>query len=192
MASWIPVVVAVGSAVVAGWFAAMTKRSEIRSQRLIELERRTAATKGEIFEPLIEALGQWWEKIGSEEELLPEWFEENVMPSFKRFMTWVQIYGSDETVWVVHRYMQAIYADAPVNVTMRLLAELVLALRHELGQPDSKATALDIMGFRINDIYEDGIGLAWTRLPERELYKHEGWTPPWGDRFRYGKPVASR
>ncbi len=105
MSTWIPVIVAVLSAILAGLFALRTKRSELRAQRLIEIERRTAASKGEIFEPLVRSLGEMWQQIGElgeGEELPPDWFEQKVMPVWKEFMTWVQIYGSDETVWLVH------------------------------------------------------------------------------------------
>jgi hypothetical protein len=123
------------------------------------------------------------------EEVTPEWYEEHVMPTWKEFMKWVQIYGSDEAVWLVHRYMQAVYADAPVEITMRLMAEVTLAARRELANPETKVTVLDILGFRLYDIYSEGKGVAWADLSERDLYKNAGWVPPWGDRFRYGKPV---
>jgi hypothetical protein len=96
---------------------------------------------------------------------------------------------SRRTVWAYHRYIQGIYADAPVDITMRHLADLVLALRRELGHPGSKVTALDLMGFRINDIYQNGVGLPWTRFSLQDLYSAAAWTPPWGDRFKYGKPL---
>jgi hypothetical protein len=191
MTTWIPVVVAVLSALLAGLFALLANRSQHRSQRLIELERQSAATKAEVFQPLVEKIGQMWEMV-SQDKMTPEWFEKNLMPRFTKFMTWAPVYGSDDTVWAYHKYMQAIYNDAPVNVTMRLLAEFVLALRRELGHPGSKITPVDLMGFRINDIYQDGVAVSWARLPEYELYKQEGWTPPWGDRFKYGAPRSKR
>lgn len=187
MATWIPVLVATLSALLAGWFAIATKRSELRSQRIMELERQSAATKADVFQPLAEGIGVMWEQT-SKGTATPEWFERNVMPRFNKFIIWAPIYGADETVWAYHRYIQAIFDDAPVNITMRHLAELVLALRRELGHPGSKVTALDLMGFRITDIYANGVGLSWTRLPLEKLYQEEGWTPPWGDRFKYGKP----
>jgi hypothetical protein len=188
MATSIPLVVAIVSAGLAGWFALMTKRSEFRSQRLIELERQSAATKAEVFQPLVEGIGEMWERTSKGTATL-EWFENKLMPRFTTFMTWAPIYGADETVWAYHRYAQGIYDDCPTNITMRHLAELVLALRRELGHPNSKVTALDLMGFRIDDIYKDGVGLNWTRLPQNQLYEEEGWTPPWGDRFKTGKPL---
>jgi hypothetical protein len=144
--------------------------------------------KSEAFEPLVAAITKIWDQT-SEGDVTPEWFEKEVMPKFRAYMTWVNVYGSDDAVWVVHRYMQAVYADAPVNVTIRLLAEVVLSLRRELGNPETKVNALDIMGQRINDIYSEGVAVEWARLSEPELYKHEGWKPPWGKRFRYGVPL---
>lgn len=187
MATWIPVVVAVVSALLAGWFAARTKRSELRSQRLLELERQSAATKAEVFQPVVEVIGEMWQRT-SQGEVSQDWFEEHMLPRFANFMTWAPIYGADETVWAYHRYQQGVYADAPILVSLRHLLDLVLALRRELGHPDTKVNAIDLMGFRVTDIYENGVGQPWARLPLNKLYEAEQWTPPWGDRFKYGKP----
>lgn len=187
MATWIPVVVAVLSALLAGWFASRTKRSELRSQRLLELERQSAATKAEVFQPVVEVIGEMWDRT-SKGDVPQAWFEEEMLPRFSNFMTWAPIYGADETIWAYHRYQQGVYADAPINISLRHLLDLVLALRRELGHPDTKVNALDLMGFRVNDIYESGVGQAWSRLPLTKLYEAESWTPPWGDRFKYGKP----
>jgi hypothetical protein len=187
MAAWIPVVVAVVSALIAGWFAARTKRSEHRYQRLLELERQSAATKTDVFQPLVEGIGEMWERT-SKGNLTPDWFEQHLLPRFASFMTWAPIYGADDTIWAYHRYQQGVYADAPINVSMRHMLDLVLALRRELGHPDTKVNALDLMGFRVTDIYEGGVGQPWARLPLKELYETENWTPPWGDRFKYGRP----
>jgi hypothetical protein len=184
MASWIPVVVAVLSALLAGYFARQTKGAEIQAQRILELEKRIAASRADVFEPMVEAVGKFWERTAKTSGNLPDsWTEKNLLPAFSRFGHWVQIYGSDETVWLYHRFMQAIFADAPSTVIMRLLADLILAARKELGNPDSALNAVDIMGIRINDIYVNGVPMAWASLPESELYENEAWTPPWGDRF---------
>jgi hypothetical protein len=189
VASWIPVIVAAISAAVAGWFAIRAKRWEARSLRLIELERRAAVSKEQVFHPLIDGIGDMWAR-SVKDEATPEWFEENVLPRFIEFMKWGGIYASDDLVWTMHRYMQAIFHDAPPNVVMRLLTELTISLRRELGNPDTKVTALDLTSFRINDIYgAEGLGAAWARLPEPKVYEAEGWTPPWGKRFRYGRPL---
>lgn len=174
----------------AGWFAIRTKQSELRSQRLLELERQGAATRAEVFQPLVEGIGDMWDQI-SKGTMTPEWYEMNLQPQLKKFMVWAPVYGADDTVWTFHRCVQSIHGGAPNLVTMRLLVELVLALRRELAHPASKVTALDVMGFRVSDIYEGGVAVPWVSLPERELYAHEGWTPPWGDRFKEGKPLQT-
>jgi hypothetical protein len=187
VAAWIPVLVAVVSALLAGWFARSTKRSELRSQRLLELERQSAATKAEVFQPVVEVIGEMWERT-SKGDIPQTWFEETMLPRFASFMTWAPIYGADETIWAFHRYQQGVYADAPTFVSLRHLLELVLALRRELGHPDTKVNALDLMGFRVKDIYENGAGQPWARLPLNKFYESEQWTPPWGDRFKLGNP----
>lgn len=180
MSRWIPVVVAVVSALISGYFAQRSRAAELQGQRIVDLEKRLAAAKGEVFEPLIEAIGRLWDRIAKGDDVPPQWFE----TAFSRFGHWVQVYGDDESVRAYHRYMQAIYANAPVTVTMRVLGELILVARRELGRPDTSIDAADIMGIRITDLYEDGVPVAWARLPLDEVFASEGWVPPWGDRFK--------
>lgn len=182
MATWIPVVVAILSALLSGYFAQRARAAEFQAQRLIELERRLAVAKGEVFEPLIEALGSLWDQ-SAKGAVSQKWAQQHVLPALTRFGQWVQVYGADESVRAYHRFMQAIYAGAPANVMVRLLAELILMARRELGHPDTTLDAVDVMGIRINDIYAQGTAPAWARLPLAELYKSERWAPPWGSRF---------
>jgi hypothetical protein len=42
---------------VAGYFAKQSRSAEFQAQRILDLERRLAASKGDVFEPLIEAMG---------------------------------------------------------------------------------------------------------------------------------------
>jgi hypothetical protein len=182
------VIVAVASALLAGLFAYRTKRSELRAQAQLETERRIASSRGETFWPLIERIGDFWDKLGKGEDVASqeEWVERELQPTFLKFLRWVQIYGSDEAVWAAHRLMQAIYHDAPANVVSRLLSDIVLAARRDLAHPDTKATSQDIMGLRVSDLYEH----KWASLTLERLYEEERWTPPWGTRFKYGKPVS--
>ena len=148
MTTWIPVIVAVTSALLAGWFA-MRAREVGASGAALTRNRapRREFEESEAFEPLVAAIAEFWERAGKD-EASPEWIEEHLMPRFQEYMRWVAIYGSDDAVWTVHRYMQAIHADAPSGITMRLLAELTLSLRRELGQPETKVTALDVYGLQ--------------------------------------------
>lgn len=185
MTEWTPLWVALIPAALAGFFAYRTKRSEIRAQSRIEAERRIAASRGETFEPLVERIGEMWDLIGKGEELSEEWMEKEFNPTVLTFLRWVQIYGSDEAVWSAHRLMLAIYHDPPPNVLIRLLADVVLAARRDLANPETKVTFLDIMGLRITDIYEH----PWATQSLEELFRAEKWIPPWGTRFKYGKPL---
>ncbi len=115
MATWIPVLAACVPALIAGYYANRARTAELEAQRLLELERRVAASKGKVFEELVEAITLFWNEVPKRggEPIPPEWFEEHVLPHLKSFTDWVQIYGTDDSVRLYHRYMQATYADAP-------------------------------------------------------------------------------
>ena len=168
------------SAGLAGLFALSTKLSELRAQRRLESERRIAVSRSETFEPLIEKIGEMWDQI-SAGDLSPEWMKQTFQPTLMRFTSWVQIYGSDQAVWAAHRLMQSIYHEAPPNVLSRLLADLILAARKDLAHPETRVEALDVIGMRITDIYEQS---TWGTTSLQRLIATEGWTPPWGDRFK--------
>jgi hypothetical protein len=113
LATWVPLIVAVLSALLAGYFTNRSRSAEFQAQRILDLERRLAASKGEIFQPFIEAIGRFWERIAQDGDVPPNWAEKNVLPHFQRFGHWVQVYGSDDSARLYHRYMQAIFHDAP-------------------------------------------------------------------------------
>jgi hypothetical protein len=173
IASWIPFIGAVIAAVVAGRYALRAKTAEFQANRVLELERRLAASKADVFEPMVEALGRVFELTAQGKSADEDAFEEAAGPQFRRFVHWVQVYGADETVLTVHKMMQAFYSSPPSEVVLRLMGELLVAARRELGHPDTKIDALDLMGIRINEL---------------------SWEPPWGHRFSpaSGVGVAKR
>jgi hypothetical protein len=75
--------------------------------------------------------------------------------------------------------MQAAFNHAPMLVTSRLYAELILASRRDIGYPDTNVTALHIMGMRVTDMYSEAQYRRAMRLPFEELCREQGWTPPW-------------
>ena len=85
--------------------------------------------------------------------------------------------------------MQGMYHESPPNVLSRHLADFVIAARKDLAHPDTRVAALDIMGLRVNDIYEHQI---WRTGSLEQVYAAEGWRPTWGARFEYGKPRPLR
>jgi hypothetical protein len=185
---WIPVWVALIPTVLAGLFAYRTKRSEIRAQSRIEAERRIAVSRGETFEPLIERIGEMLDKISRGEDVSQAWTDEEFTPTLLKFLRWVQIYGSDEAVWSAHRLMQGINNKPPSNVLPLLLADIILAARRDLANPETRVTLLDVLGLRITDIYEH----PWAAQSLEELCRSENWVPPWGMRFKHGKPLRWR
>lgn len=126
MTSWIPVVVAlvsalgaIAAAVVAGRSAARTKRAEIDAARLVELEKRLATTRAEAFEPFVVAVGRFFDGVG--QGLPPQELAEILGQPLRAFMNSVQIYGADDTLRAAMHLMQAMYHDAPPLVQSRLL-----------------------------------------------------------------------
>lgn len=188
MAVWIPVVVAALSALLAGIFALTTKRSELRAQRRLEAESRIATSRSELYQPVIDKIGEMWDRTAAGEEI-EGWVEREFRPPFMRLLNWIQIYGSDEAVWAAHRLMQGMYYESPPNVLSRHLADFVIAARKDLATPDTRVSPLDVMGLRVNDIYEHPV---WGLGSLAAVYASEGWSPPWGDRFKYGKPHQPR
>jgi hypothetical protein len=192
VATWIPFIGAVLAAVLAGRYALRAKTAEFQANRILELERRLAASKAEVFEPMVEALMQMFELTAQGKASDEAAFEEVAGPAFRKFVHWVQVYGSDETVRVVHKMMQALYSAPPPEIVLHFVAELIVAARRELGHPDTQIDAVDVMGIRINDLYSgDGSLYTHLALPEAELFKKLGWSPPWGDRFESAPEAAS-
>jgi hypothetical protein len=175
------------AAIVAGRYALRAKAAEFQAARVLELERRLATSKAEVLEPMVEAVGRMFELVTQGKAGDQDAFEEVTGPAFRKSLHWVQIYGADETVLTVHKMMQSFYANPPPEIALRLVGELLIAARRELGQPDTKLDALDLMGIRINDLYSgDPRLMRCLRIPEKELYAEVGWHPPWAERLTAG------
>lgn len=182
MGSGIPVIVAVlsaagaiAAAALAARSASRTKTAEIEAARVLQPERRRA----EIFESLVEALFSVWELTAAGKAGDAKAFEKTSGAAIRRFMHWVQIYGSDEAVTACLQFMQAIYHAPPPNVLMRLLADLVVVARRELGWPDTQIGPLEVMGMRITDVYTDAEIYADLTEPVARVFRRHNWIPPW-------------
>jgi hypothetical protein len=194
MDTWIPVLVALVSAagaataaVVAGRFASRTKTAELAAARILDLERRQSESRAEVYAPLIEALFRLWEIMKDGADADPERFEREVLVDVRRFNHWVQIYGSDEAVRMSLRFMQALFHDPPTQVVIRMIGDLILTARRELGYPDTSIGPVEILGMRINDIYEDEVVLRALTDPFDVVAARLGWVPPW----THGAPAES-
>lgn len=179
MREWIPVIVSVVAASGAITAAVASSRAAARSSRIMELERRLSESRAQVFEPMVEALLRIWDLTASGRSGDEKAYEEAAGQDLRRFVHWVQIYGSDDSVMVAHRFMQALYHDPPPNVVMRLIGELVLVARRELGYADTEITPIELLGMRITDVYTDANIRADLTLPLDEVFTRHSWTPPW-------------
>lgn len=174
IAAGIPAAGAIIAAGLAARSAARTKAAELRATRTLTSEHRRA----EVFEGLAEAIEEVWQLI-SRDKVNTKDFEKGPMPAIRRFMHWVQIYGSDESVQAASQYMQAIYHGVPPIISMRQMSELIIVTRRELGLEGTGLRPIDVMSFWINDVYDDPQVLADVTDPIEQVYARHGWVPPW-------------
>jgi hypothetical protein len=172
-------VIAAASAVVAAAIAALaavrTNNTTIASQRVIELEKRLATSRLDVFKPMLETMAQMLEP--SPDPQVQTERQADMLSALKSFATWVQIYGSDESVRVFHHFMHAAYHTAPPEVFIRLYGQFVLAARRDLGDSNTEVDLVDLLGIRLKDIYA---GYAdRLRLSDEDYYRNVEWTPPW-------------
>jgi len=164
----------VAAAIVASRSAARSKAAELQATRTLAPEHRRA----EVFEGLAEAIEEVWQIVRSG-KASPGRFEKGPLVAIRRFMHWVQIYGSDEAVRASNRYMQAIYHDVPPIISMRLMGELLVVARRELGLPDTGIEPVDVLAFWVTDVYDDAQAHADLTEPIERVYARYNWTPPW-------------
>lgn len=176
---WATVVVAVLTIVVnvalALWSARsarISQATQTESQRLLAIEDRTADKKLETYMPFLKTLGDMLtpnrNKQASKEM-------ENVLLDFQ---TAVIVWGSDQVIEAFARYRILASHNPPALITMRLVADLQLAMRRDLAWPDTKVELGLIIGMRINDLDEHSEILHAMKMPLEELYEQEGWKPP--------------
>jgi hypothetical protein len=182
---WLGVTIAVISAlgailgaIISGRYANMSKTAELGAARVLELEKRLASSREDIYRPMVELLREMFDSARSKKQVGGP----KDIQTLSRFTSWIQIYGSDEVLLAYHKLMQAAFKSAPPIILMRYVAELTLELRRDLGAPQTELRLTDLMGLRLNDIYD----AQWRKAfdtPEKELLDQENWRPPWGNRF---------
>ena len=57
----------------------------------------------------------------------------------------------------------------------------MLALRHDLDGGQSNVSGVELLGMRVNDLYEQPEFLAALTKPFDEVCAQEGWVPPWAE-----------
>lgn len=164
----IPAIAAIIAAAIASRSARKTKRAETEAQRTRELESRNAEKKYEVYEPMINLLRDTLaQKQIDQDELIAK---------LQHFSTWVTIYGSDEAVETFHNFMQASYSDAPAAILLRLYGDFMIAIRKDIGYPDTDVSRQHLLGMRITDIYKsyDIINQSFEEICDRL-----NWKAPW-------------
>jgi hypothetical protein len=158
------------SAVWATYSARKAKASEAEAARLRNLEERNASRKFETYEPMIQLLRDMF----VDSDVMDE---ETTLEKLHNFAAWNAIYGSDAAVLAFRNLMAAAFTSPPPQIYLRLYAEFILAIRSDLGHPNSAITADDVLGSRITDFYSgDGMGRGQTL---DQLAAGLGYPIPW-------------
>jgi len=167
----IPAILSLLGAGFAGRFAFRAKQAELEAARLRDLEQRVAEKKAELYDPVITLLGDL---------LTPERSDKakkrmgDVMADFQPLVT---LWGSDEVNEAFFRFRASASADPPPKVTMRLVADFLLAVRRDVAWPDSEIDGLHTVGSRINDLHKDIETVMALTKPLDEVFEMTGWHP---------------
>ena len=184
---WIPTVVAAaisaGAAIYAAWAAIKAKASEVEATRLRELEQRLSERKMEIYGRIMAALGNL---LTPEEarRLAPKAPKnkpggDSLDSAIFDFMNDVVIYGSDDVLRAFTRFRLASDANPPAPVIIRLVSDFMLAIRRDLDGGQSAVTGIEVIGMRINGLYDDPNTIAALTEPFEVVCAQNEWTPPW-------------
>ena len=172
----VPAVASLIGAVIAGRAARDAKRAEVESARLRQLEERLASKKYEIYKPVIEMLR---DMLYSPNAGVQPPDTTTVVKKLSDFTTWITIYGSDDALVGFRNFMQAAFHDPPAQLSIRLYADFVLAARRDMGYENTRISALEVLGLRINDLHDDLASYRVATLPFDDLCAEYGWVPPW-------------
>lgn len=169
----IPAVASIVAAGLAARFASRARLAEGKAARSLALDERTAAKRADVYMPFVIVLGDILTPARRQAALA------SMEPVVADFHNFVSVWGSDDVVEAFYKFRRGSSTSPPAAITMRLTAELLLAIRRDLAWPDSTVTALEVMGSRITDLEPGGeLETAFT-LPFDELAHRESWSPPW-------------
>jgi hypothetical protein len=178
MVAAIPAVAAIFAAIAAARSSKNAQKGDADAHRIRDLENRLSDQKFQTYKPMVELIGNMFSQDEASQAALRD-AAANV-PKFKDFTTWITIYGSDEAVTAWHNFMAGAKANPPLMIKIRLLTDVLLAARKDMGYPDSKVTRQELIATRLTDFYdqEDKYSAVLT-LPFAEACKLANWTPPW-------------
>jgi hypothetical protein len=167
-----PAAVAVFSAVWASRSAYRAQQAESDAARLRALEERTAQKKYELYQPFVGLLN---DLLTPSRNAMATAASEDVIVNFQGFVT---MWGSDEVVEMFFRWRSSAATDPPAMVAMRLMSDLLLAIRRDVAWPDTKVPGAHIIGMRINDLPDHPEMTDALSLPLDEFLATQDWTPP--------------
>ena len=172
-----------GAAIYAAWAAAKAKASEVEATRLRELEQRLSERKMEIYGRIMAALGNLL--IPEEARRLAPKASKNkpggdsLDSAIFDFMNDVVIYGSDDVLRAFTRFRLASDTNPPAPVIIRLVSDFMLAIRRDLDGGQSAVTGVELIGMRINGLYDEPKVIAALKEPFEVVCAQNEWTPPW-------------
>lgn len=168
----VPAVVAIFSALWASRSARRAQQAEHESARLRALEDRVAQKKYDVYEPLLQNLG---DLLTPSRSAAAAKKTEDVVADFQTFVT---VWGSDEVVETFYRYRAAANVSPPSEVVMRLVADFLVAVRRDVAWPETRIPNLYAIAMRINNLHEHPQMTEALAMPLTELFKKYEWTPP--------------
>lgn len=168
----VPVLVSVFSAIWATRSARRAQAAEHEAARLRALEDRVAQKKFELYQPFVKAIGDMLTPSRSEQTLA------NLEDVMADFQTFVSIWGSDEAVEAFFRYRVGSSKEPPSQISIRLMADFLLAVRRDVAWPDTKLTGIETIGMRINDLTDHPELMEAMTMPLDELAAKYNWELP--------------
>jgi hypothetical protein len=172
----VPACASIAAAVIAARSARKAKLREAETERIRELENRISERKYETYRPMLQLVGDAF-NVAKASQMTAN--PQMNVDKFSDFTTWITVYGSDEALQAFHNFTLAAGYNPPPIVTLRLVADFILAARRDIGYPDTSVTAMQLVAMKMKDLYdEDESRLAMT-LPFDEVCRRAGWIPPW-------------
>jgi hypothetical protein len=165
----LPSLVATASALFAFIQARHARLAERDLEKLRRLEARVSGRKYDVYKPMIEMFDKQLAGV--------------VVPDSKElsaeFLRWIVVFGSDEAIIAYGHFMQCTYASAPPDILPRMYAEFILAVRRDLGDAESKISALDFYAPKLNDLFDIRSTYFTLARPLEEVLALSGWQAPW-------------
>ncbi|MBU2665370.1 hypothetical protein KOI35_17835 [Actinoplanes bogorensis] len=172
-------VAAISAAIFAGIVALKIKGREIDAQHIRDLESRLSEKKVEMYKPAVELFAKMMDADWAQELIDDKTKQREAQRIRRDFATWLTMYGSADALIAYRNFHQAGANNVPPFIRLRLYAELLLAIRQDIGGRDDNATAIDILALTLDDIFSDRDVLSTVTDDFQVVCQREDWNPPW-------------